>query len=71
MLKKAQELGLTKIIPEPGYLKSLAEQIEAFVDEELFTEAAAEIRAGKSRSMDSLYAQQLRFYLKKYTEGVK
>lgn len=67
MLHKARELGLTKIIPEPDYLKSLAEQIEAFVDEEIFQEAAAEIRAGKSRSMDSFYAQQLRFYFQKYT----
>ena len=66
ILEKARELGLTKIIPDPEYLKALAEQIEAFVDEEIFQEAAAEIRAGKSRSMDSLYAQQLRFYFKKY-----
>ena len=64
ILAKARELGLTKIIPEPDYLKSLAEQIEAFVDEEIFTEAAAEIRAGQSRSMDSFYAQQLRLTLK-------
>lgn len=67
ILAKARELGLTKIIPEPDYLKSLAEQIEAFVDEEIFQEAAAEIRAGQSRSMDSLYAQQLHLYFKKYT----
>ncbi len=64
MLEKARELGLTKTIPEPDYLKSLAEEIEAFVDEEIFTEAAAEIRAGQSRSMDSFYAQQLRLTLK-------
>ncbi len=63
ILKKAEEKGLTKIPPEPDYLKTLAEQIEALVDEEIFTEAAEEMRAGKSRSMDSLYAQQLRFYL--------
>lgn len=71
MLEKARELGLTEIIPEPDYLKSLAEQIEAFVDEQIFQEAAAEIRAGKNRSMDSFYAQQLRFYFKKYTQGIK
>ena len=67
ILEKARKLGLTKIIPEPDYLNPLAEQIEAFVDEEIFQEAAAEIMAGKSRSMDSLYAQQLRLYFEKYT----
>ena len=65
MLQKARELGLTKIILEPDYIKTLAEQIETFVDEEIFTEAAAEIRAGQNRSLDSFYAQQLRFYFEK------
>lgn len=63
ILKKAEEKGLTKIPPEPDYLKTLAEQIEAFADEEAFQEAAAEIRTGKNRSLNSLYAQQLRLYL--------
>ncbi|MFH7027556.1 MAG: hypothetical protein ACHBN1_19680 [Heteroscytonema crispum UTEX LB 1556] len=61
-LEKAQEKGLTKIPPEPDYLKTLAEQIEAFADAQVFQEAGEEIRAGKSRSMDSLYAQELRLY---------
>jgi len=63
VLKKAVEKGLTKMPPEPDYLKTLAEYIEAFADDEIFQEAAEEIRAGKSRSMDSAYAQQLRKYL--------
>jgi tetratricopeptide (TPR) repeat protein len=63
VLKKAVEKGLTKIPPEPDYLKTLAEYIEAFADDEIFQQAAEEIRAGKSRSMDSAYAQQLRKYL--------
>jgi hypothetical protein len=61
-LEKAQEKGLTKIPPEPDYLKTLAEEIEAFADAGAFQEAGEEIRAGKSRSMDSLYAQELRLY---------
>lgn len=63
MLEKAQGMGLTKIPPEPDYLKTLAEQIEAFADEEIFREAGEEIRAGKNRSMNSLYAGQLRLYI--------
>ncbi len=62
-LEKARVMGLTKIPPEPDYLKIVVEQIEAFADEEIFQEAAEEIRAGRSRSMDSLYAQELRLNL--------
>jgi hypothetical protein len=65
ILEKAKEMGLTKIPPAPDYLKTVSEQIEVFADEEIFQEAAAEIRAGKNRSLDSLYAQKLRSYLEK------
>lgn len=61
-LEKAKEKGLTKIPPEPDYLKMLSEQIEAFADAEIFQEAGEEIMAGKNRSMNSLYAQQLCIY---------
>ena len=66
ILKKAKEKGFTKIPPEPNYLKTLLEQIEACADEEIFQEAAAEIRTGNNRSMNSLYAQQLRLYFEQY-----
>lgn len=66
-LEKAKVMGLTKLPPEPDYLKTLAEQIEAFADEEIFQEAVEEIRAGKNRSMNSLYAQQLRLYFEQHT----
>lgn len=66
ILEKAKEMGLTKIPPAPDYLKTVSEQIEAFADEEIFQEAATEIRAGKNRSLDSSYAQKLRSYLEKY-----
>lgn len=73
-IAKAQEKGLTQIPPEPEYLKTLTEQIELFADVEIFKEAAEEIRAGKNRQMNSLYARQLRVYFSKITppkKGVK
>ncbi len=63
ILKKALEMGLTELPPEPNYLKTLAEKIEAFADAEIFQQAAEEIRAGKNRRMNSAYAQKLRIYL--------
>ena len=63
ILKKSQEKGLTEVPPKSDYLQNLAEQIEAFADAEIFQEAGEEIRAGKNRKMDSLYAQQLRLTL--------
>ncbi|MEH2000337.1 MAG: hypothetical protein V7L00_16580 [Nostoc sp.] len=66
-LEKSRSMGLIKTIPEPGYLKTLVEQIEAFADQEIFQEAVEEIRAGKNRQMKSLYARQLRLYLEQHT----
>jgi hypothetical protein len=63
MLKRSQKMGLAQIPPQPNYLQELIEQIEAFADSEIFTEAAAEIKTGKNRSLQSLYAQQIRHYL--------
>ena len=63
ILEKASEKGLTKNPPEPEYLKTLLIHIEEFCDRQIFTEAAEEIRAGKNRSLDSFYAEQLRLYL--------
>jgi hypothetical protein len=60
ILEVAHSKGLTEIPPKIEYLKTVVEQIEAFADAEIFQEAAEEIRAGKSRSLDSLYAQELR-----------
>ncbi|MBD2608561.1 hypothetical protein H6G81_29580 [Scytonema hofmannii FACHB-248] len=63
ILSEAHSKGLTEIPPKIEYLKTVVEQIEAFADAEIFQEAAEEIRAGKSRSLDSLYAQELRLSL--------
>ena len=70
LLKKAEEKGLTKLPPEPDYLKTLKEQIEAFADAEIFQQAAEEIRAGKNRRMNSAYAQQLRIYLEEDEKSI-
>lgn len=64
VLEKAINLGLTRIPPAPDYLSNLMQQIEAFVDEEAFQQAATENRNAKNRSMNSLYAQRLCHYLK-------
>ena len=64
ILEKASEKGLTEIPPKIEYLKVLGEQVEAFADREVFQEAAAEIKSGRNRSLDSLYAQHLCFFLK-------
>jgi hypothetical protein len=61
VLDKAHRMGLTPMPPEPDYLQTLIEQIEAFGDAEIFREAAEEIRAGKNRSMQSVYAHSLLF----------
>jgi hypothetical protein len=63
ILEEAHSKGLTEIPPKIEYLKTVVEQIEAFADAEIFQEAAEEIRGGKSRSLDSLYAQELRLSL--------
>jgi len=65
ILQKAHAKGLTLIPPEPEYLKTLAEEIENFVDVEVFIEAGEEIRTGKNRYLDSLYAEKLRDFLQK------
>ncbi len=63
LLDLARQKGLTGPEPDPNYLSSLCQQLEQFVDQELFTEAAAEIRSGKNRRFDSAYAQKLKHYL--------
>lgn len=67
ILEKAQSKGLAATPPEPSYLKTLTEQIEAFLDAEIFEEAASEIKAGKNRLMDSVYAEQLKGYVNQST----
>ncbi|MBP5974548.1 hypothetical protein HW132_17875 [Brasilonema sp. CT11] len=71
VLSKAEEKGLTKIPAEPEYLKNIAQEIEAFADDKIFREAAEEIRVGKGRSMNSLYAQEIRKYLEQRAQNLR
>ena len=64
ILEKAQSKGLASTPADPSYLQNVMEQLEAFVDEEIFAAAASEIKAGKNRSLDSEYAQRLMQHLK-------
>jgi hypothetical protein len=63
VLEQAQQKGFAQTPPEPDYLRTLAEQVEATADQEIFQAAVEEIRAGQHRSFNSLYAQQLRIHL--------
>lgn len=68
LLERAQQKGFAPTPPEPNYLRNLAEQVEAIADREIFQEAVEEIRAGQSRSFDSVYAQQLRLHLNTFMD---
>ncbi|MEM7553299.1 MAG: hypothetical protein AAF378_04230 [Cyanobacteria bacterium P01_A01_bin.84] len=63
ILNLAAQKGLTKIPPEINYQVDLTEQIESYVDGEIFQAAAEEIRAGKNRKMNSAYAQAIRCFI--------
>jgi hypothetical protein len=67
LLDLARQKGIISAEPEPNYLSSLCQQLDQFVDQELFAEAAAEIRSGKNRHFDSAYAQKLKHYLSNAT----
>ena len=69
VLEQAKQKGLVSIPLEPSYLRTLAEQVEATADEEIFQAAVEEMRAGQSRSFDSVYAQQLRVHLNDRQRG--
>jgi hypothetical protein len=60
LLEQAQKKGFASTPPEPNYLRTLAEQVEAIADQEIFQAAVEEMRAGQCRSFNSVYAQQLR-----------
>jgi hypothetical protein len=47
----------------------LQQQLEQYVDETVFQEAIAELRAGQNRRMNSLFAQQMRQFLEQYSGG--
>jgi hypothetical protein len=63
LLEQAQQKGYAQTPPEPNYLRTLAEQVEAIADQDIFQAAVEEMRAGQGRSFHSVYAQQLRIHL--------
>lgn len=67
ILQKLADLGLDEIANQPDRLENLSIQIEVFADEAVFQAATAEIKAGKNRSLKSLYAQQVRLYCQSST----
>ena len=62
ILAQAHEMGLTEMPPQPHYLSHLVEQLENFVDSEIFTAASSEL-IGRDRNLNSSYAEALRRYL--------
>ena len=68
VLEQAQQKGFAQTPPDPNYLRTLAEQVEAFADQDIFQAAVEEMRAGKCRSFTSVYAQQLRTQLNALTQ---
>jgi hypothetical protein len=66
ILKEAQALGLIDIPAKPDYLNNLMQQLDQFVDEKVFRDAAAEISTSKNRTMTSFYAQRLRYTLEQF-----
>lgn len=62
ILERARELGLTEIPPQANYLSNLVQQLEVFVDGEIFAQAVAELNA-RGHNRNSTYARLLCEYL--------
>ena len=63
IMKLAAQKGLTKIPPEAHYFKTLIEQVELYIDREIFQSATEEIRTARNRTMNSVYAEAIRCYI--------
>jgi hypothetical protein len=70
ILARVKTLDLAQVSTNPDYLKNLAHHLDDFVEAEVFQGAAAELKAAKTRLMNSVYAQRLQCYLKQHN-GVK
>lgn len=57
ILQLAVEKGLTQIPPEVNYFNNLIEEIESYLDREIFQQANEENRTGRNRQMNSAYAK--------------
>ncbi|MUG97937.1 hypothetical protein F7734_38780 [Scytonema sp. UIC 10036] len=63
ILEKAKQLGYVQTPLEPDYFDNLVQQLEAYVDVQVFQEAVAELRTSRTSAMESVYAQRLCFIL--------
>ncbi|KAB8335768.1 hypothetical protein SD80_005755 [Scytonema tolypothrichoides VB-61278] len=63
VLEKAKQLGYAQPPLEPDYFDNLVQQLEAYVDMQVFQKALAELRTKRTSAMESVYAQRLRFVL--------
>lgn len=60
ILAKVRELKIAEWPLTPDYLNHLMQQLDAFVDEQVFQPAFAEMNVSRGRSMASLYAEHLK-----------
>ena len=67
ILKLAEEKSLTTTPPEANYFINLTQQVESYIDKEVFEEASEEIRAGTNQRINSLYAQAIGSYIQENT----
>ncbi|MGI0489140.1 hypothetical protein ACN4EK_27325 [Pantanalinema rosaneae CENA516] len=58
LLDKARQLQLVQDPLPPSYLSNLIQHVDGVIDETIFRAAAAETRASKNRTFNSLYAQR-------------
>lgn len=63
ILRLAAQKGFTSIPPKASYLKTLTQEIECYIDEEIFQEASEEMKAGRYRNMNSTYAKAILSFL--------
>ncbi|MFL9449595.1 hypothetical protein AB0758_00385 [Tolypothrix bouteillei VB521301_2] len=63
VLEKAKQLGYAQPPLEPDYFDNLVQQLEAYVDMQVFQEALAELKSKRTFAMESVYAQRLCFVL--------
>lgn len=67
ILELAAARGFTSIPPKANYFKALADEVESYIDGEIFREANEEIKTGRNRRMNSAYAEAIRSYLQDLT----
>jgi hypothetical protein len=59
LIELGEKQGFKQLKQDPNSLNYLTQQVEEYLDQEVFNLAAMEIKAGKNRSFNSLYAKKL------------